>query len=723
MGGLYSRLKTWLTLEDVTAANLNAEFDNVLTNFVPLMIDDYSTNVTQMQVKTDPGEVGSESLATTLAGELARLRFMISEITGQTQWYTSPGSSLLSLANALGSTSLNNRLVSGRVLTTSSQPAFLVPHGSAKTITLKGATTNFLYYVNGTQYTISTDVTITSLTAAPSSNNTALVNDATFTSQDFTKYLGENGSEIPIDTIGSEISALTGKFAAFKVVQGGNTEYFIGYVNAASISKCRRSNFFDTSDNPLTRIAFSDNAVITLMKLSWIFAKTDGTITVTYTNPVWDKTEPTSPSNGDYWFDIANQTWKFYNVSAFETANATLVGYCFQNTTACIGARSFEFFLDYDNFSNVEVIFNTNAQVISRHPGSSASIWGNKVINERNLFTWDMTVHLDSGVTEGSSTYYYFYITQSGQRVISDVRPQLREEIKGYYHPHQSWRCFGSAFNNASSNLIDVNSYFTRNNAVKVAEPQTAASIVEVVDVWIPLNGTGGAFTKYLPPAASCRGQILNFIRTDNTAYTATTLDAFGSETIRGALTYALYTQYETVSLLSTGVEWLVVNNKTDTPLSATVATTITGSTTNPTKGSITKDSIMWYRRGKWANFEIKYHQTSGGADGSGAYLILLPSSLVADVTEATGVLVNAAVTQPLAISLGNLPGHIQANNNSTWAGYEAILHSSTQVHLAGYGSAGGIQVWGSAATGFALATNPVILGGWFSVPIAGWEY
>ena len=42
---------------------------------------------------------GSESQATSLAGELERLRFIIKEITGKTYWYESPDSSLSNDAN------------------------------------------------------------------------------------------------------------------------------------------------------------------------------------------------------------------------------------------------------------------------------------------------------------------------------------------------------------------------------------------------------------------------------------------------------------------------------------------------------------------------------------------------------------------------------------------------------------------------------------------------
>ena len=59
------------------------------------MTDDYSVDNTQMQSTTDPGEVGTESKPTTLAGELERLRFAVKELKQWclgtiAQWYESP---------------------------------------------------------------------------------------------------------------------------------------------------------------------------------------------------------------------------------------------------------------------------------------------------------------------------------------------------------------------------------------------------------------------------------------------------------------------------------------------------------------------------------------------------------------------------------------------------------------------------------------------------------
>lgn len=55
----------------------------------PTQIDDASSTVTEGNATADPGEPGSEVLATNLAEELKQLRFRIQEITGASTWRVS----------------------------------------------------------------------------------------------------------------------------------------------------------------------------------------------------------------------------------------------------------------------------------------------------------------------------------------------------------------------------------------------------------------------------------------------------------------------------------------------------------------------------------------------------------------------------------------------------------------------------------------------------------
>lgn len=91
-GATFSRITEWSDGNTLTASALNAEFDNILNNGTPTGWDDYSVSLSQMRSTADPYPGSVESQATSLAGELERIRYQILQIkngmqTGQTYWY------------------------------------------------------------------------------------------------------------------------------------------------------------------------------------------------------------------------------------------------------------------------------------------------------------------------------------------------------------------------------------------------------------------------------------------------------------------------------------------------------------------------------------------------------------------------------------------------------------------------------------------------------------
>jgi len=455
VGATFSRIKNWIA-ETLTYADLNAEIDNILTYLTPSGIDDYSTNAAAMRTQTDPGESGSESLATSLAGELERLRFVIQEMkgTGTTYWYQTASSSLGELTSALGTAALANRISSGRVRTGSSQPLFLVPNGAARTVTLAGATTPFVFYYESTAVTISSNVTATGLTAAPSSNNTALVNMPGTNDEAWTKMCGEYGTTIQVDAMGTEISNLTGKLAGFKLA-GSTTEYFIARVDSATqLSNAHRGYFFDSADAPIPRAAFTDNDTITLMKLTWIYAKSDSTLQPGYTNPTVSADEPTSPAIGDYWFDLSASKWKYYSGS-WADLDGNLIGLCLQDTTNTVAARGFDFFKNFESTCTADLERASATAVISRNTNAKISVYGTTTNMIFDRLQWSTSTDFDSGVSESASTVYYLYLKESGDRIISNIAPFDRtHDLKGLYHPFHTWRCIGQVYNNDSQDFV-----------------------------------------------------------------------------------------------------------------------------------------------------------------------------------------------------------------------------------------------------------------------------
>jgi hypothetical protein len=723
MGANFPRVKTWTTTEDVTATDLNAEFDNILNNLTAANVDDFSANVSQMQSTVDPGEVGTESLATSVAGEIQRLRKLILEITGEDEWYESPVASIISLANSIGTGLTANRIVSGAVRSagTNEMPVFLKAAGTATTVSVQGSTTNFIYYVNGSEYTMSTNVTLTGLTAAPSSNNTCLVNDAQAADSAYTKHTGEDGSVITVDAMGTEIQALVGKYAAFKVA-GVADEYFIAYVESTTtLSKAFRGYFFDSTNTPVARTAYTDNDTITLMKLTWVFAKSDGTLTATYTNPIWSKDEPSSPALGDYWFDLANNTWKVYGVGAYASANAHLIGACIQDATNTVASRSFEFFSGYEDTNTLELFYNSATAVQSRYPGAIVNVWGQTIKSDRNLRTWDITIDRDTGVSETSSTYYYAYLTQVGDVIISDVKPyDRREDLLGYYHPHASWRCVGRFFNGSGSDIsaTSVNSYFSRYNQLPLRE-EAASTKVEILDKVIKLSGASAS--EYLPPAAKTKGQEFVIVHNGTSLSQVYTLTTFGAETfsINGSTTAGMYTNGEVFRLLSDGTGYLCLSHHAKTDLIDAGTMTIGAVTTPPTKGSTTRDKVFWMRDGKFSTLTYQM-QNAGSANGTGDYLYSLVTNMTADTTAYelnTGVVgADATHRSTLPTFYGSM---YSAAGPVAGAIGPAVLYTNTQFRvMMTQWFATGFTFHGSAFYGLAAARGYAFS---LRIPISGW--
>ena len=99
-GGTFSRIKIWVTGQTLTASDLNSEFDNIINNMDPDGIDDASTDSTAMNATADPYPGSVASKATDLRGEIQRIRYMLTQITGKTYWYEDPASDIASLSGS-----------------------------------------------------------------------------------------------------------------------------------------------------------------------------------------------------------------------------------------------------------------------------------------------------------------------------------------------------------------------------------------------------------------------------------------------------------------------------------------------------------------------------------------------------------------------------------------------------------------------------------------------
>lgn len=451
-GATFSRLKNW-NPEVLTNTDLNAEINNILNNLDPSGVGGWQGTITQMRLTTAPSEA---SLAASLSAEIQELRYMLLQLAGSnsTYWYSTPTTDLTQIKNAIGGAIANNRIISGTASSSSSRSRFLLASGTTTSVTLKAGGTPFSYAINGTIYSVSADVTLSGLSQAPATNNTFVVADTSLSGQERSKWTGEDGTNLNVTSMGSNIQSLVGSIAAFKTPQ---SEYFLGYVNSATqITNCFRGFFFDSTGTGVSRAALNNSDVCTMMKTAWVYANATGAIVVGYTTPKFQNATPSGAATGDYWYDMTAQTWKTFDSLNWNTASTTLVGLAIQNTAACVATRSFDYYSNTDALNTLALGYNTTSSITAALEDAAVVVGSNTLRFQYTKPQWDFTQNLETGVATASTTYWA-YVGEQGQLKLSVQKPHdMNGSLKGYYHPFEMWRCVGSAALN-SSTAFDTN--------------------------------------------------------------------------------------------------------------------------------------------------------------------------------------------------------------------------------------------------------------------------
>lgn len=473
--GLISRVKTWILNEDVSSSDLNGEFDNILSNLDAAHVVGDSSSVGQMQTMVSPGAVGSESLASNTSGEIERLRYVIQRLLGSSspQWYSAPVIDLTTVNSSLpGLATLQNGVVSGAI-DANGQPMFLVPSGSTNAVTMKATATPLVCYINGTLTTFSSDVALSGLTVAPAANNTALIDKApdgtSYAANGVSKCAGEDdsgvvcfdaqgdasllfgGNYILLKTIGSNITALNEKQIAFKL----GSEYGIGVYRNGGLTRLEnvvRGCFFDNTNASLPRAGFADGDTVTLEQIAYVFVLSGGTLDVTYNQPKIGGQTPSSPASGDYWYDTVNRQWKKYNGTSFVSTPSCFLGMAVTNTTATVAARSADFIGSYSDQNGILLRRDatTNSRAVIAQSGL-INVYG-QTIGGYGI-TEDFSTSRDVDGSLAAGDLLFFYLDKTGKQHISNIAPNRRPELAGYYHPAKPWRCIASGYTSDGSKI------------------------------------------------------------------------------------------------------------------------------------------------------------------------------------------------------------------------------------------------------------------------------
>lgn len=220
---------------------------------------------------------------------------------------------------------------------------------------------------------------------------------------------------------------------------------------------------------------------------------------------------------------------------------------------------------------------------------------------------------------------------------------------------------------------------------------KTTTYTADPADDVITCSTSGGAWTLTLPAAASNTGKTF-YIKKTSSDVTALTIDGNASETIDGATTTTLNTQYEAILIQCDGSNWHVLERTIPGPWTSFTPTG--GWTTNTTYAG------FWRRTGD--SMELFVYITLAGAPNSATLTINPPLSLSPDTAKMT---TNTAV------------GEIKYLDSGTNIGTGVVVYSGANFEAYHHGAG---SAW-NATVPITWAVNDHIALHW-TIPITGWK-
>lgn len=288
MSATFGRFNVPSPGDDITAENYNGEFDNILANLNPQGIGDMSGTLSEYRAVVNPGSTGSESLPTDLYGELARIRYVLKEAFGGTNWYDLPANGTINAPSAMTDNGVavfdnsTNLLRSSKVVIDDGDNVTI----PTTTITTSSANTSYTTttVVDGVAWDLS-EVVVGDVVKADSSEGViTAVNDGTNTVT-VSSWVGGTPSNTSVATIERRGS----------LTLGNNQELTLGTDNNITVGNGSEVNFgstkvYEISGNNISNVDSTyANAIVSAATNQGL----KGYQEYTY--------DATLPGNGQYW--------------------------------------------------------------------------------------------------------------------------------------------------------------------------------------------------------------------------------------------------------------------------------------------------------------------------------------------------------------------------------------------------------------------------------------
>jgi len=260
-------------------------------------------------------------------------------------------------------------------------------------------------------------------------------------------------------------------------------------------------------------------------------------------------------------------------------------------------------------------------------------------------------------------------------------------------------------------------------NGVEAYRSVTTTDTSTAADNTLALSSA--SFTETLYTAIGNTGKILTLMHQGTSLTQVYTLNTTGGQTIGGIASgsYALYTNGETLRLQSNGTNWVILGHMAQTDWINAGALTIGGSTTAPTKATVTiTDEVFWKRSGDTAFVRMYYKHTAaaGSAAGSGTYLFTNPTGLTIDTAKATGDTVVYTTSPSRSSNVGSC-NHRQQTTALT-LGFVAVWDSTRVTMNCSFLGTGSATLSPINSTNGVITSAAVEYGLTYAVPITGWR-
>lgn len=152
-----------------------------------------------------------------------------------------------------------------------------------------------------------------------------------------------------------------------------------------------------------------------------------------------------------------------------------------------------------------------------------------------------------------------------------------------------------------------------------IASSKTTTYPITATDDFIPINASASSFTVTLPTAVGASGKMYTLKSTHAQAAFVITVATTSSQTIDGATTTTINTQYEVLTVISDGANWHIVSRKTDFDLGDE---TWTDNQANATT------ALRVFREGAYVS--VRGEMSFTGA-ASGAFTVTIPAAYTVD--------------------------------------------------------------------------------------------